>query len=110
MTTGFFQKAGRDESGTFIVLMALGLLGIFGMAALSIDIGHVYQQKRDLQGATDVASLAGAAILTNAWYPNLKSDAIAAALAIAESNGVTAAEILAADGGTGAIQVGTWNT
>jgi Flp pilus assembly protein TadG len=110
MNTGFLQKVRRDESGTFIVLMALSLLGIFGFAALSIDIGHVYQQKRDMQDATDFASLAGVAILTNAWYPNLKSDAIAAALTIAESNGVTAAEIAAGDGGTGAIQVGTWNT
>jgi len=108
MSTGFWQKMRRDERGTFILLMALSLLGIFGFAALSIDIGHVYQQKRDMQSATDAAALAGVGLLTNS-SPD-KAAIIQAAQTIALSNGVSLAEITAATAYDGAIEVGTWDT
>ena len=107
MTTGFFQKARRDENGTFVVLMALSLMGLFGMAALSIDIAHVYQQNRDMQSAADFAALAGATLLTNQSID--VNSIIQTAQTIALSNGLTTAEIAAASAYGGAIEVGVWD-
>ena len=109
MIAKLFQTLKREEKGTFIVLMSLCLLGVFGFAALAIDISHVYQQKRDMQSATDYAALARrAALLTNS-SPD-KTAIIQAAQTIALSNGLTTAEITAAVSEDGTIEVGTWDT
>jgi Flp pilus assembly protein TadG len=107
MITRFLRNVHRDEKGTFVVLMSLSLLGLFGFAALSIDVGHVYQQKRDMQSATDFAALAGATLLTN--RPINTANIIQAAQTIALSNGLTTAEITAASDFDGAIEVGVWD-
>jgi Flp pilus assembly protein TadG len=87
------------QAGSSIILLAFGILAIFGFAALSIDISHVYQQQREMQSATDAAALAGAAL-----FPTNDSAAVTAvATAIARTNGLVAAEI-------GTVEVGQWDT
>ncbi|HVC78625.1 MAG TPA: pilus assembly protein TadG-related protein [Candidatus Micrarchaeaceae archaeon] len=50
----------RRQSGQAIVLIAIMLAVLVGMAALAIDGSRAYQSKRSLQAAVDAASLAAA--------------------------------------------------
>jgi Putative Flp pilus-assembly TadE/G-like/von Willebrand factor type A domain len=52
-----------NESGQVIVLFAVALVVLLGMAALAIDVGYAYYAKRSLQASADAAALAGAASL-----------------------------------------------
>jgi Flp pilus assembly protein TadG len=51
---------GRAQSGQAIVLIALMLAVVVGMAALAIDGSRAYAVRRDLQAAVDAAALAAA--------------------------------------------------
>jgi hypothetical protein len=72
----------KNESGQAIVLMALSLAVIMGMAAFVIDVGSWYHTKRHLQGTADAAALAGAQLL-----PTDSSGAQSQALTYANKNG-----------------------
>jgi len=48
-----------SERGQALVLVVLGILVIFGFAALAIDGGMVYSDRRHAQNASDASSLAG---------------------------------------------------
>jgi putative Flp pilus-assembly TadE/G-like protein len=54
------MQARRAQSGQAIVLIALMLTIIVGMAAIAIDGSRAYALRRDLQAATDAGSLAAA--------------------------------------------------
>jgi hypothetical protein len=60
------RPRGNDESGQVVVLFALGLIALLGMAALAVDIGYAFYAKRSLQASADAAALAGAAELPSA--------------------------------------------
>jgi Flp pilus assembly protein TadG len=47
------------QRGALTVLMALGLVGFLGIAAVSVDVGYMYKSRRELQLAADSAALAG---------------------------------------------------
>jgi Flp pilus assembly protein TadG len=49
-----------------IVLVALGMVVLIGMAGLVIDVGYAYWSQRSLQASADAAALAGAQSLPNA--------------------------------------------
>ncbi len=53
----------RDESGAVIVLVAMMMVGLIGLAALAIDIGNLAYAQRRLQAVTDLAALAGAEVI-----------------------------------------------
>ena len=53
------RAAARDESGAVIVLVAILLVVLLGMAALVIDLGGLYDRDRDLQTLADAGALAG---------------------------------------------------
>jgi len=53
----------RDESGQSLIMFALGLAVLLGMAAMTIDVGLAYVARRDMQNAADAAALAGADFL-----------------------------------------------
>ena len=72
----------KNESGQAIVLMALSLAVIMGMAAFVIDVGSWYHTKRHLQGTADAAALAGAQLL-----PTNSGGAKSQALTYANKNG-----------------------
>lgn len=48
------------ESGQVLVLLTVGIITLLGFAALAIDGGRLYSEKRTVQGVTDTASLTGA--------------------------------------------------
>ena len=52
------------ERGVTIALVALAMVGIIAMAALSIDVGTLYQASADAQKSADAAALAGARVLS----------------------------------------------
>ena len=53
----------RNEAGQVLIMFALGLAVLLGMAALTIDVGLAYVARRDMQNAADAAALAGADVL-----------------------------------------------
>src|SRR5258708_10510827 len=52
------------ERGVTIALVALAMVGIIAMAALSIDVGTLYQASAEAQRSADAAALAGAKVLS----------------------------------------------
>jgi Flp pilus assembly protein TadG len=52
-------KSTRLQKGQAIVLVALMLVALTGMLALSIDVGNSYAHRRMLQTAADAAAMAG---------------------------------------------------
>ena len=78
-----------DERGQIIVIFALGLVAMIAMVGLVLDGGSAFAQRRDEQGAADLASLAGAnAFVVNYDQPGTRTAAaIAAAHASAALNG-----------------------
>lgn len=50
----------NDESGNILILVAFAMIVLFGMTALTIDAGDLYQTRRDMVNAADAAALAGA--------------------------------------------------
>src|ERR1700683_2996474 len=54
----------RDESGAVIVLVAVMIVGLIGLAALAIDAGNLALAQRRLQAVTDLSALAGAEVIS----------------------------------------------
>jgi Flp pilus assembly protein TadG len=57
-------KTRSNERGFTMALVTVALVAIIGMAALSIDIGTLYQAKAEAQRAADVAALAAARVIS----------------------------------------------
>jgi Flp pilus assembly protein TadG len=72
----------RSERGQSFVLFALALVMVCGMAALVLDVGNWFRDKRRLQSTADAAALAGAQSL-----PNDPTGAQSLALSYANKNG-----------------------
>lgn len=71
----------KSERGQAIVLIAFAIIGLIGMAGLTIDGGFAYSDRRNAQNAADNAALAaGRAFIREENYTN-------AGLALAVANG-----------------------
>jgi hypothetical protein len=57
------RRTREDERGISLVLVAAGMVALVGMAALTIDVGIILQERRSVQNAADAAALAGARYL-----------------------------------------------
>jgi Flp pilus assembly protein TadG len=68
-------RKGNRESGYGLVFAAFGLIILLGAAGLSVDIGYLRYQRRQMQSATDSAALAGAAQLGAGSSALVASDA-----------------------------------
>lgn len=89
----------KRERGVTMALVALSMVGVVSMAALSVDIGSLYQAKSEAQRSADAAALAAARVLsvsgmtgdpTNStgYWSNACATATAAAQAIGNQNSV----------------------
>jgi Flp pilus assembly protein TadG len=58
------QDARSKQRGVTIALVAMSMVVIIGMAALSIDVGTLYQAKAEAQRAADAAALAAARVIS----------------------------------------------
>jgi len=56
-------KALTDQRGVTAIVIALVMVLFVGVAALALDIGHLYLVKNELQNAADAGCLAGARFL-----------------------------------------------
>lgn len=56
----FFGRVSRGERGAVGTILAVLLLGgvVMGMLALSVDVGNIWSERRQLQNGADAASLA----------------------------------------------------
>ena len=52
-----------SQEGVMAILVAVGVLMLFGFAALAIDIGHLAIVQNELKNASDAGALAGARVL-----------------------------------------------
>ena len=50
----------KSESGQIVVILAIAIVALFGFAALAIDVGMVYSDRRYDQSVADASALAGA--------------------------------------------------
>lgn len=62
----WIQRVLTDERGSALVSVTVGLVALFGTAALAIDLGMLFTARGEAQRAADAASLAGAASLIEA--------------------------------------------
>jgi Flp pilus assembly protein TadG len=72
----------KRENGQAMVLTILFLAGLLGMAALVLDVGSWFREKRQLQLTADASALAGAQVL-----PGSPANATTIALQFAQTNG-----------------------
>ena len=59
MSGRLFGVRRHPELGSVTIVVAALWMGLFGMAALAVDAGHMYLTKRYLQDAADAAVMAG---------------------------------------------------
>ncbi len=82
-----------------MVILALAMVGLVGIAALGIDVIYIYWNKNQLQGGTDAAALAGATYFNNVTFSGKNAlclyatDAQNAACTYALNDGVLASEL-----------------
>jgi len=72
MLSPLIRRAGKsrnndersNERGVTLALVAAAMVAMIGMAALSIDVGTLYQAKAEAQRAADAAALAAARVIS----------------------------------------------
>lgn len=82
------RRLQRDDSGAVLILAALAMLLLLGIAALSIDGGRGLNEERDTQNAADNAALAAAWAACNGDDPQTAGTASAVANGF-DNNGTT---------------------
>jgi Flp pilus assembly protein TadG len=90
----------QDESGQVLVLTALSMAAILGFLALAIDVGLLFNTKRDLQIAADAAATAAA--LDYSFNASTSSATTVADLA-ANANWVATSNVTVNFGSSGSI-------
>ncbi len=63
------------QRGQAIVLVAVGMVALLGIAAIVVDGGNAWSQQRGTQNATDAAALAGATVMVQNLAGVTKTDA-----------------------------------
>jgi Flp pilus assembly protein TadG len=76
------RSARRDESGAVLILTVICLVVLLGMAALVVDLGGSYAQRRKMQSSADASAVGAAQELATAN----KSRAVTQAIAIGNEN------------------------
>lgn len=61
----------RTESGQAMILLVLGIVGLLGFAAMAIDGGRIYTDRRTMQNASDTSSMTGAGRFARYFGDNL---------------------------------------
>src|SRR5216684_5070229 len=83
-----------EERGQTIVLVAIALVSLLGMAALAIDVTTLYVARGEMQRAADAAALAGAKAFVDSGYTsdptNTTRQALAQTMATSVINSILA--------------------
>jgi hypothetical protein len=81
----------KNERGITIVLVAISLLALLGMAALAIDISTLYMAHGEAQRAADAAALGGARMFASSGYTSASSSLTASDICQTSAAGAAAA-------------------
>lgn len=68
------SRMGRGERGQSMVIIAVAMLGMIAMAALVMDGGYAYLQRRRVQNAADAAAIAGGRALAGRSGDNASAE------------------------------------
>ncbi len=91
----FLRRFLRDERGLSFVMASVGMMALFGMAALVTDFGRIALARQRLVNAADCAALAGAQDLTFIPDPYTRESAARRrALEVAAANGVSPGSVV----------------
>ena len=96
-----FRRFVRDERGNIAVMAALLMTTLMGFAALGVDVGKVFTDRRKAQGAVDLAAMAAVSDLTNAdkaASATVKGNALPDGTTVATELGVYTADPTVAPG------------
>lgn len=87
-------RQSANEDGFALIMVAACMPALLGIAALMVDVGHAYSERRHLQNAADAAALAAASYLPSTDSAVL-AEAQNAAVDFAARNGftITAADV-----------------
>jgi hypothetical protein len=101
----------RDQKGASIILVALMMLLFIGLAALAVDLGHLYLVRNELQNSADAGALAGARFLynSNGTVINEGANQIAYDAAVANKSERLPVDVHWSDGNTGDVERGHWS-
>src|SRR5437667_12891730 len=80
----------KDQSGSTLVMVAVFIIALFGLAALAIDVGNVYTHRNRIQDAIDSGALAGVVSWAHGKTPDVVNTA---ARAFATTNSVQDTDI-----------------
>jgi Flp pilus assembly protein TadG len=101
-----------NQKGAVLVLVAVLLIVFVGMAAMALDVGHLYLVRNELQNAADSGALAGARELyldSNASTVNAGANQIAFDTAILNNSEKVAVEVNDPLTNSGDVQRGHWS-
>ena len=101
----------NNDKGAVVVLVAILISVLFGMAAFAVDIGHLAVVKNELQNAADAGALAGTLDLyiDNGQTINIDANQIAKDAAVINLGQKTPVEVEWPDGDGNGVQRGHWN-
>ena len=100
----------RDERGVTAIMVAIMLVPFIALAALAIDVGHLYLVRNELQNAADAGALAGARFLynENGTEVNTNANQIAYDAALDNKSEKVAVDVQWEGGNSGDVERGHW--
>ena len=101
----------RNRKGTVAVIIAISTVAFVGLAALAIDVSHLFVVRNELQNAADAGALAGARFLydVNGTTVNPTANIDAYNAAIANRSEKVPVDVHWSGGNNGDIERGHWS-
>jgi hypothetical protein len=100
----------KGQQGVTIIIVALLILIFMGVAALAIDMGHLFIVRNELQNAADAGCLAGARFLYQEdGTVNENANQVAHDAAIANKSEKSPVEVIWSGGNEGDAERGHWS-
>ena len=101
----------REQRGVIAIVVALLFLGLIGVAALAIDVVHLFLVRNELQNAADAGSLAGARFLyqDDGVSVNENANQIAYQAAVANASEGSPVDVNWSGGNAGDVERGHWS-
>ncbi len=106
-----FFRVIKNRRGTVAVIIATSTVVFLGLAALAIDLGHLFVVRNELQNAADAGALAGARFLydVNGITVNPTANIDAYNAAITNRSDKVPVDVHWSGGNTGDIERGHWS-
>src|SRR4030042_7094866 len=100
-----------NQVGAPAILVGLLMVTFIGLAALAVDIGHLYLVRNELQNASDAGALAGARVLytEDGTEVNEGANATAYDAAVANMSEKTSVDVHWNGDNSGDIERGHWS-